>query len=146
MSEMACSSPFFKTMANAHFYVTRRAADALGVTVITTLQHCVLVRTDRGPRFMGRSKFDQWEVAQRLNRARHCSVRIVRTNAWEVEDPSTKSGLHTVTCTGAHSAGIDGRWQCTCTDAHFMIERGQTPCCKHVLAAQEACSTVCATR
>lgn len=121
-------------MATAHFHVTRRAADALGVTVIRILEHNVIVRTPKGPRFMGRKKFDAWEVSQRHSRAQHCRVHRTSSHVWTVEDPTTNSGAHTVIRTGAHAKGIEGKWSCTCTDAHFMMERHQQPCCKHILA------------
>ena len=121
-------------MTATHFHVTRRAADALGVTVLNILQHCVIVRTPKGPRFMGRKAFDAWEVSQRRGRAQHCRVRHTGPHVWTVEDPTTNSGTHTVIRTGAHAKGIEGKWSCTCTDAHFMMERGQQPCCKHILA------------
>ena len=120
--------------ATKHFHVTRRAADALGITVINVLSNAVLVRTNNGPRFMSRKKFDAWEVGQRSGRARHCRVQRTGTHVWTVEDPMTNSGAHTVIRTGAHAKGIEGKWSCTCTDAHFMMERGQQPCCKHILA------------
>ena len=123
-----------QTMTTTHFHVSRRAADALGVTVLNILQHSVLVRTPKGPRFMSRKKFDAWEVGQRSGRAQHCRVQRTGPNVWTVEDPTTNSGAHTVIRTGAHAKGIEGKWGCTCTDAHFMMERGQQPCCKHILA------------
>jgi predicted nucleic acid-binding Zn finger protein len=120
--------------ATKHFHVTRRAADALGITVINVLSNAVLVRTNNGPRFMSRKKFDAWEVGQRSGRASHCRVQRTGAHVWTVEDPMTNSGAHTVIRTGAHAKGIEGKWSCTCTDAHFMMERGQQPCCKHILA------------
>ena len=120
--------------STVHFHVTRRAADALGVTVINILSNAVLVRTNNGPRFMSRKKFDAWEVGQRSGRAMHCRVQRTGTHVWTVEDPTTNSGAHTVIRTGAHAKGIEGKWSCTCTDAHFMMERGQEPCCKPILA------------
>ena len=48
-----------------HFHVTRKAADALNVVVLDILQHQVLIRTKKGPRFMSRKKFDIWEVQER---------------------------------------------------------------------------------
>jgi len=98
------------------------------------LSNAVLVRTNDGPRFMSRKKFDAWEVSQRSGRAMHCRVQRTGTHVWTVEDPTTNSGAHTVIRTGAHAKGIEGKWSCTCTDAHFMLERGQEPCCKHILA------------
>ena len=120
--------------STVHFHVTRRAADALGVTVINILSNAVLVRTNNGPRFMSRKKFDAWEVGQRSGRAMHCRVQRTGTHVWTVEDPTTNSGAHTVIRTGPHAKGIEGKWSCPCTDAHFMMERGQEPCCKHILA------------
>lgn len=117
-----------------HFHVTRRAANALGVTVINILSNSVLVRTKKGPRFMSRKKFDAWEAGQRSGRAMHCRVQRIGTHVWTVQDPTTNSGAHTVIRTGAHAKGIEGKWSCTCADAHFMMERGQEPCCKHILA------------
>ena len=124
----------FKSMTTTHFRVTGRAADALGVIVLDVLQHSVLVRTSKGPRFMSRKKFDAWEVGQRSGRAMHCRVQRTSSHVWTVEDPTTTSGAHTVIRTGAHAKGIEGKWSCTCTDAHFMMERNQQPCCKHILA------------
>ena len=121
-------------MPTTHFRVSRRAADALGVTVLDVLANTVLIRTDKGPRFMSRKKFDAWEVGQRSGRAMHCRVQRTGTHVWTVEDPTTNSGAQTVIRTGAHAKGIEGKWSCTCTDAHFMLERGQEPCCKHILA------------
>lgn len=117
-----------------HFGVTRKAADALKVVVLDILQHQVLIRTDKGPRFMSRKKFDLWEIQERQFRANHCRVQNTGPNVWTVNDPQTRTGDHTVIRTGAHAKGIEGRWSCTCTDAHFMMERGQQPCCKHILA------------
>jgi hypothetical protein len=130
-------SSFFG-MTKTHFRVTRRAADALGVILLDTLQHCVLIRTSKGPRFMGRSKFDEWEVSQRRERSLNCEITAKGTNTWYVEDLFTKSGSQTVTLTGAYSSGVEGRWQCTCMDSHFMVEHGLTPCCKHILAVKES--------
>lgn len=121
--------------ATKHFRVTKKAAEALGVTVLTVMQHCVIVRTHRGPRFMSRKKFDAWEQAQRTVRARSCHARYLANNVWMVLDPTTPTEAHTVIRTGAYAKGIEGKWSCTCTDAHFMMERGQEPCCKHIVAA-----------
>jgi hypothetical protein len=118
-----------------HHRVTKKAAEALGVTVLNVLQHTVVIRTKRGPRFMSRRKFDAWEQEQRLNKARACHARYMGSNVWMVLDPTTPTDAHTVIRTGAHAKGIEGKWGCTCTDAHFMMERGQEPCCKHILAA-----------
>ena len=121
-------------MTTTHFDVTRRAADALGVTVLNILQHTVVVRTAKGPRFMGRKKFDAWEVGQRHGRAQHCRVQRTASHVWTVEDRTTNSCAYTVIRTGAHAKGIEVKWGCTCPDAHFMMERCQQPCCKHILA------------
>ena len=118
-----------------HFRVSQKAQDALGVTVLNVLQHCVVIRTQQGPRFMSRKVFDSWEAKQRAHKARCCQARYIATNVWMVTDPTNKSGDHTVIRSGAYSKGIEGKWSCTCTDAHFMQERGQQPCCKHILAA-----------
>lgn len=123
------------TVLASHHRVTKKAAEALGVTVLNVLQHCVVVRTRRGPRFMSRKKFDAWEQEQRLHRARGCHARYIANNVWMVLDPTTPTDAHTVLRTGAYAKGIEGKWSCTCTDAHFMLERGQEPCCKHILAA-----------
>lgn len=121
--------------APSHFRVSAKAAEALGVTVLNVLQHCVVVRTKRGPRFMSRKVFDAWEQKQRKQKAFSCHVSYMGNNVWMVLDPATSSDAHTVIRTGAYSKGIEGKWSCTCTDAHFMLERGQDPCCKHILAA-----------
>lgn len=84
---------------------------------------------------MSRKVFDKWEQQQRANRANSCHVRYIGNNVWMVLDPSTTTDEHTVIRTGAYAKGIEGKWSCTCTDAHFMLERGQEPCCKHILAA-----------
>lgn len=124
------------TVSSSHFRVSNKAAEALGVTVLNVLQHCVVVRTKNGPRFMSRKVFDAWEQQQRRSKAFKCHANYMGNNVWMVFDPSTASDAHTVIRTGAQSkAGIEGKWSCTCTDAHFMLERGQEPCCKHVLAA-----------
>lgn len=121
--------------ATQHFRVSKKAADALGVTVLNVLQHCVVVRTKQGPRFMSRKVFDAWEQKQRQYRASSCQARYIAPNVWMVLDPTTPTDAHTVIRTGAYSKGIEGKWSCTCTDAHFMLERGQEPCCKHIVAA-----------
>lgn len=121
--------------ATAHHRVTKKAQEALGITVLNVLQHCVVIRTERGPRFMSRKVFDSWEAKQRMARAQACHARYIANNVWMVFDPSTKSDAHTVIRTGAYAKGIEGKWSCTCPDAHFMLERGQEPCCKHILAA-----------
>lgn len=121
-------------MTATHFDVTRRAADALGVTILKVLQHCVIVRTPKGPRFMGRKAFDAWEVSQRRGRAQHCRVQRTGPEVWTVEDPTTTSRAYIVFRTGAYAKGIEGKWVCNCPDAHFMMERHQQPCCKHILA------------
>lgn len=123
------------SISSGHFRVTNKAAEALGMTVLNVLQHCVVIRTQKGPRFMSRKIFDNWEKQQRASRAYGCHVRYIAANVWMVFDPSTPSDEHTVIRTGAYSKGIEGKWSCTCTDAHFMIERGQDPCCKHIVAA-----------
>ncbi len=120
---------------HSHYRVSKKAAEALGVTVLNVLQHCVVVRTAHGPRFMSRNKFDAWEMEQRRNKARSCHARYMAENVWMVLDPTTPTDAHTVIRTGAYAKGIEGKWSCTCTDAHFMLERGQEPCCKHILAA-----------
>ena len=121
--------------ATAHHRVTKKAQEALGVTVLNVLQHCVVIRTDRGPRFMSRKVFDSWEAKQRAQKARACQARYIANNVWMVLDPTTNTDAHTVIRTGAYAKEIEGKWGCTCTDAHFMMERGQEPCCKHILAA-----------
>lgn len=121
--------------STGHFRVTNKAAEALGVTVLNVLQHSVVIRTDKGPRFMSRKVFDAWEQKQRQERAGNCHARYVANNVWMVLDPATPTDAHTVIRTGAYSKNIEGKWSCTCTDAHFMMERGQDPCCKHILAA-----------
>lgn len=121
--------------ATAHHRVTKKAQEALGITVLNVLQHCVVIRTERGPRFMSRKVFDSWEAKQRMARAQACHARYIANNVWMVLDPTTNTDAHTVIRTGANSKGIEGKWGCTCTDAHFMMERGQEPCCKHILAA-----------
>jgi len=123
------------TVASKHFRVSKKAAEALGVTVLNVMQHCVIVRTRKGPRFMSRKKFDVWEQEQRAHKARKCHVRYLANNVWMVLDPATPTDAHTVIRTGAQAKNIEGKWSCTCTDAHFMLERGQEPCCKHILAA-----------
>jgi hypothetical protein len=119
----------------AHHRVTKKAQEALGITVLNVLQHCVVIRTERGPRFMSRKVFDSWEAKQRMARAQACHARYIANNVWMVFDPTTNTDAHTVIRTGAYAKGIEGKWSCTCTDAHFMMERGQEPCCKHILAA-----------
>ena len=121
-------------MTTTHFRVSRRAADALGVTVLDVLANTVLIRTGKGPRFMSRKKFDAWEVGQRSGRAQHCRVHRTATHVWTVDDPTTTGNSYTVIRTGAHAKGIEGKWACNCPDAHFMMERKQEPCCKHILA------------
>lgn len=123
------------TVASKHFRVSKKAAEALGVTVLNVMQHCVIVRTRKGPRFMSRKKFDAWEQEQRAHKARGCHARYLANNVWMVLDPTTPTDAHTVIRTGAQAKNIEGKWSCTCTDAHFMLERGQEPCCKHILAA-----------
>jgi hypothetical protein len=120
---------------SAHFRVSNKAAEALGVTVLNVLQHTVVIRTKNGPRFMSRKVFDAWEQKQRLSKAQSCHARYIANNVWMVLDPATPTDAHTVIRTGAYSKGIEGKWSCTCTDAHFMLERGQEPCCKHIFAA-----------
>jgi len=122
-------------VAAQHFRVSKKAADALGITVLNVLQHCVVVRTQEGPRFMSRKVFDTWEQKQRKVRAGSCHARYIAPNVWMVLDPTTPTESHTVIRTGAYAKGIEGKWSCTCTDAHFMMERGQEPCCKHIVAA-----------
>jgi len=121
--------------ASSHFRVSKKAQDSLGITVLNVLQHCVVIRTERGPRFMSRKVFDSWEAKQRAHKARGCHARYIANNVWMVLDPTTNTDAHTVIRTGAYAKGIEGKWSCTCTDAHFMMERGQEPCCKHILAA-----------
>lgn len=120
---------------SSHFRVSKKAQDSLGITVLNVLQHCVVIRTERGPRFMSRKVFDSWEAKQRAHKARGCHARYIANNVWMVLDPTTNTDAHTVIRTGAYAKGIEGKWSCTCTDAHFMMERGQEPCCKHILAA-----------
>lgn len=126
---------FLLVMSTKHFRVSKKAQGSLGVTVLNVLQHTVVIRTERGPRFMSRKNFDAWEMEQRAHKARGCHARYLANNVWMVLDPITNSDAHTVIRTGAQSKGIEGKWACTCTDAHFMMERGQEPCCKHILAA-----------
>ena len=49
------------TTSNGHFNVSQKTATALGLDVISILPHVVSVRTDKGPRFVSRKRFDEFE-------------------------------------------------------------------------------------
>lgn len=122
---------------NGHFSVSKKAAEHLGVQVLNVLQHVVLIKTNKGPRFISRKRwFDQWEWAQRRSRARGCIAQPNGQNSWLVFDPHTDSDHHIVTLT-AMNTKVHGFYQCTCADAHFQAERGiprDEIKCKHILA------------
>ena len=94
---------------SSHFRVSKKAQDALGITVLNVLQHCVVIRTERGPRFMSRKVFDSWEAKQRAHKARGCHARYIANNVWMVLDPTTNTDAHTVIRTGAYAKGIEGK-------------------------------------
>jgi len=126
--------------ASGHFRVTQKAAESLGLTVLNVLQHVVVVKTARGPRFVSRKRcFDRFELDQRRQRAMGCLAQSTGANTWLVFDPSTKSDHQTVIKSGQ---GVKGAqyFSCTCADAHFQHERGIPAgeiLCKHILAVSE---------
>lgn len=125
------------TTSTGHFNVSQKTATALGLDVISILPHVVSVRTDKGPRFVSRKRFDEFERQTRYHRARNfCNVKQINRNAWEVIDTSTKSGAHIVSRSDVYTETIKEKWHCTCGDARFMEERGQELCCKHIFAVR----------
>lgn len=125
---------------SGHFRVTQKAADSLGLTILNVMQHVVLVKTDRGPRFVSRKRcFDRYERDQRRERAKNCIAQPTGESCWLVFDPSTNSDHQTVIKSGQ---GIKGAqyYSCTCADAHFQHERGIPAngiLCKHILAVSQ---------
>lgn len=126
------------TKPSGHFRITQKAQEQLGMKVLSVLQHVVLIRTNKGPRFISRKYyFDAWEIAQRRSRARGCIAQKNGEHSWLVFDPHTESDHHIV-IQHAMNTSKPGYYSCTCADAYFQHERGiaaDAIQCKHIIAA-----------
>lgn len=127
------------TKPSGHFRITQKAQEHLGLHVLNVLQHVVVIRTNKGPRFISRKYyFDAWEISQRRSRARGCIAQKNGEHSWLVFDPHTDSDHHIVIQHGMNT-GKAGYYSCTCADAYFQHERGIEASaiqCKHIIAAQ----------